>query len=282
MVYNIKIPMFRGVTIMNLDFWSFRRSHAIYDRKLQSLAANDLPPEKWSFSGSDDQEILRNYIFYTFEKLWSERESADLAKQQFYIYEDEQQACFCTGLFDKNWQPVYFYCLLNDRPERQKWIFDTFYNSYTIRYTKMPTDAVTNLRRPNYFENPESLIYNVNLNIIPQWDHILDDSENFLRIPEQLRNTGKDFCRNLITGAIESVKKRIQANYKTVVPQWHHGKIQLLAPLYLTNPEIPDLALVLSLSDDRKQYYGHTCLTVEMAYNNARLIARPDSYWLHP
>lgn len=26
--------------------------------------------------------------------------------------------------------------------------------------------------------------------------------------------------------------------------------------------------------------YGHTCLTTEMAYNNARLIARPDSYWL--
>lgn len=50
----------------------------------------------------------------------------------------------------------------------------------------------------------------------------------------------------------------------------------------LTNPDTPDLALVLSLSEDKTVYYGHTCLTTEMAYNNARLIARPDSYWLQP
>ncbi len=36
------------------------------------------------------------------------------------------------------------------------------------------------------------------------------------------------------------------------------------------------------LSEDKTVYYGHTCLTTEMAYNNARLIARPDSYWLPP
>ena len=95
-----------------------------------------------------------------------------------------------------------------------------------------------------------------------------------------MRSNGKDFCQNLIAGAIESVKKRIEANYKTIVPQLYKGRIQLLAPLYLTNPDTADLALVLSLSDDGSVYYGHTCLSIEMAYNNARLIARPDSYWL--
>lgn len=39
---------------------------------------------------------------------------------------------------------------------------------------------------------------------------------------------------------------------------------------------------IISLSEDKTVYYGHTCLTTEMAYNNARLIARPDSYWLQP
>lgn len=97
-----------------------------------------------------------------------------------------------------------------------------------------------------------------------------------------LRANGKEFCQNLISGAITAVRKRIEANYKTVVPQWYNGKIQLLAPLYLSNPEKPDLALVLSLADDKTVYYGHTCLTMEKAYNNARLIARPDSYWLQP
>ena len=29
-------------------------------------------------------------------------------------------------------------------------------------------------------------------------------------------------------------------------------------------------------------YTGHTCLTLDMAYNNARLIACPNSEWLTP
>lgn len=146
----------------------------------------------------------------------------------------------------------------------------------------MPSSAVPELHRASYFEDPSSLIYDIKLDIVPQWNHIINEDENFLRIPEQLRANGKEFCQTLIAGAINSVKKRIEANYKTVVPQFYNGRIQLLVPLYLTNPENPDLALVLSLSDDKTVYYGHTCLTTEMAYNNARLIARPDSYWLQP
>ena len=199
---------------------------------------------------------------------------------QKMIYMDDNIACFNTGLYDKTWQPIYFYCIKNHIEGFQKWRFKSFYNSYTINTTDISTADVSNLRRANYFEDPSALIFDVNLDIVPQWSHILYDEENFLRIPEQLRANGKEFCQSLIDGSINKVKKRIQANYKTIVPQLYRGKIQLLAPLYLTNPETPDLALVLSLSDDKTVYYGHTCLTTEMAYNNARLIARPDSYWL--
>lgn len=138
------------------------------------------------------------------------------------------------------------------------------------------------LRRPNYFSDPAALVYDMNLNIVPQWEHIIYTPENFNRIPEQIRIMGPDMCQNAISGSIDTTRKRIQANYKTVVPQWYSKKIQLLAPLYVTNPDKPDLALVLSLSDDKTRYFGHTCLTTEMAYNNARLIARPESYWLQP
>jgi len=265
---------------MLLKDWTYCGSHEFYDKKLLLLAVNELAAEKWSFDANTDFCILRNYIFHSFEKLWDERENIEGDMKQEYVYFDDKQACFNTGLFDKTWQPVLFYCVKNRLEGYQPWQFKSFHNSYTIKYTDMPTTAVTKLRRPNYFNNPSALIFDVRLPIIPQWDHILYDVENYMRIPEQLRNMGKEFCQNLITGAIESVKKRIEANFKTIVPQWYKGKIQLLAPLYLTNPERPDLALVLSLSEDKLQYYGHTCLTMEMAYNNARLIARPDSYWL--
>lgn len=214
--------------------------------------------------------------------MWKERDFVSGEEKKRFIYMDEQIACFNTGLYDKTWQPIYFYCIKNPIDGYQEWRFTTFYNSYTIKYADIPNTAVSTLQRASYFNDPSALIYNIKLDIIPQWDHILYDAENFLRIPEQLRANGREFCQNIIDGAIRSVKKRIEANYKTVVPQLYNDKIQLLAPLYLTNPEKPDLALVLSLNDDKTVYYGHTCLTTEMAYNNARLIARPDSYWLQP
>lgn len=60
------------------------------------------------------------------------------------------------------------------------------------------------------------------------------------------------------------------------------GRIQLLIPICLVNESIPDLALVVNKNKAGSQYLGHTCLTLDMAYNNARLIARPDSAWLKP
>lgn len=267
---------------MKLKEWAFLGNYEFYTNQLQILATNELPPEKWSYAGKNDFGILKNYLSFTFEKLWKERENANETDKQKYIYMDEKVSCFNTGLYDKTWQPIYFYCIKNPIEGFQDWRFKSFYNSYTIKFTDISDVAVTNLQRASYFADPSALIYDIKLDIIPQWDHILYDEENFLRIPEHLRTNGKEFCQNIIAGAIASVKKRIQANYKTVVPQLYNDKIQLLAPLYLSNPEKPDLALVLSLSDDKTVYYGHTCLTTEMAYNNARLIARPDSYWLQP
>lgn len=267
---------------MLLKDWAFLGNYEFFNNKLKALTTNELPPEKWSYAGKSDFGILRSYLYFTFEKLWQEREnSADSEKQKF-IFMDDKTACFNTGLYDKDWQVIYFYCVKNPINGFQPWKFTSFYNSYTIKWSNISTNDVSSLHRANYFNDPSALIFDANLKIVPQRDHILYDEENFARIPEQLRDNGREFCQNLIEGAISSVKKRIEANYKTIVPQLYKGKIQLLAPLYLTNPNNPDLALVLSLSDDKTVYYGHTCLTIEMAYNNARLIARPDSYWLQP
>jgi len=267
---------------MKLKEWAFLGNYDFFTNKLKVLATTELPLEKWSYAGKDDFGILKSYLYFTFEKLWQEREQVPEADRNKYIYMDDKVACFNTGLYDKSWQSVYFYCVKNPIGDLQEWKFISFYNSYTIKFSDISNAEVSELQRASYFDEPNTLIYDIKLDIVPQWDHILRDETNFMRIPEQLRANGKEFCQNLIDGAIRSVRKRIEANYKTVVPQFYNGKIQLLVPLYLTNPDNPDLALVLSLSDDKTLYYGHTCITTEMAYNNARLIARPDSYWLQP
>ena len=54
--------------------------------------------------------------------------------------------------------------------------------------------------------------------------------------------------------------------------------MQFLLPLCLLDSERTDLAMTLTPMDG--YYLGHTCLTLEMAYLNARLIGRPVAPWL--
>ena len=87
---------------------------------------------------------------------------------------------------------------------------------------------------------------------------------------------------NRLNDAIELAQKRAQWNYRTAVPAYYptKGTMTLLLPLDLTDDERPDVALVSELMPTGV-YVGHTILTMRMAYNNARLVSRPDSDWLN-
>ena len=52
-------------------------------------------------------------------------------------------------------------------------------------------------------------------------------------------------------------------------------------PLGLLSDDRPDVALVTELQQSRK-YLAYTFLPLQWAYQNARLICRPDSDWLDP
>ena len=62
------------------------------------------------------------------------------------------------------------------------------------------------------------------------------------------------------------------------VAQGYQGRVQYLLPICLTDMEVPDLAMTLTIMDG--YYLGNTCLTLEMAYLNARLLSRPVAHWL--
>lgn len=121
---------------MRLKDWSFLGNYEFFTNRLQMLATNDLPAEKWSYAGKEDFGILRNYLYFTFEKLWKEREEAPDSDKQKYIYMDDKVGCFNTGLYDKTWQPIYFYCIKNPIAGFQEWRFTAFYNSYTIKFAE--------------------------------------------------------------------------------------------------------------------------------------------------
>lgn len=82
----------------------------------------------------------------------------------------------------------------------------------------------------------------------------------------------------LLETAVELARRKAIVSPGDAVPQIYQQRLQYLLPLCLTDMETPDLAITLRPMDG--YYMGYTCLTLEMAYLNARLLARPTAKWL--
>lgn len=220
-----------------------------YTNQLSKIAAQEI----WSNFTYPNNGILANYIVKTYNKLQSERN----------VIFGQDYALFNTGLFTKYYEPIYAY------QSGSEISFLTGYELGGMGITERP-------ERANYFEKPELLLFDWHYEIDVHYPHILEDKENQKRMPKTVLES-KNII-NILDGAISKMKKKVSSNYKLAIPQYYEGKIQLLLPLCLATDDIPDLALVVTKTDNC--YRGHTCLTLDMAYNNARLIAKPESNWL--
>lgn len=220
-----------------------------YTDELSQKAAK----ENWSNDTYPHNEILANYMVKTHNKLQSEKNIKII----------NNYAIFNTGLYTNDYEEIYAYQTGNTVK------FYTEYELNKMDIHNLPPKA-------NYFSNPELLIFDPKCHIDIQYKHILSENKNIERVPEEIRH-----AKNLLAimiGSIEIMKMKVSMNYKLAVPQYFNDQIQLLLPLYLLGNETPDLALAVTKHGNT--YQGHTCLTLDMAYNNARLIARPESNWL--
>lgn len=248
-----------------------------YDNKLEELA-NLAMDENWNYKHMKSDRplpILSNYLRYTFVRLEQE--------EKILCSDDGNWACFNTGLATDNQESIFALFEINKKQSNPKWYFKKFCkeSDYDLtKFEKLPS-------RANYFDDPSSLVYDTRLELRPNLDHIVEHNIN--RFPENLKND-KDSLISLLNIAIDRAIKRVERNYKTAVPQYYidtpspskpdKSGIQLLLPLCLQKPNKADLALVVHRID--KVYIGTTVLTLDWAYSNARLIARPDTEWLEP
>jgi len=115
---------------------------------------------------------------------------------------------------------------------------------------------------------------------VPQYEHIFEETENCQRLPETIR--GSVMKVQLFDGALRQTKRMLEADYRTAIPQYYNHGIQFLIPVCLQNPDRADLALACVKTEDGSKYLGRTCLTLKMAYHNARLLAKIHSSWLYP
>lgn len=220
-----------------------------YTEQLSKIADT----EDWSNPTYPNMGILANYIVKTHDKLALEKK----------ITIGQNYALFNTGLFNKYYDQIYAY------QSGKEILFLTGYELGEIGIKERP-------ERANYFERPELLLFDWHYPIDVHYTHILDDEKNKQRLPQSFLESANKI--NILNGALDSMKKKVSANYKLAIPQYYDGKIQLLLPLCLMSDNKPDVTIAVTKKDN--SYQGHTCLTLDMAYNNARLIAKPESTWL--
>ena len=246
-----------------------------YDNAIKHLAETLSDKEEWDFTDNATKSygILKNYLEFTFRKL--------LQEKKVKFTNDNKFACFNTGLVTENLEDIFAFFEEYKNPRAgftTPFCFKAFLKKSDNNILRNFSHSIPDVA--DFFDKPELLIFNPKCDLIPDLDHIIGD--NILRFPLHLQNADDAELRRQLVGAIDEVKKKVRTNYKIAVPQYYDNKTQLLLPLCLTSGSPnPDLALVVHKLNDTT-YTARTCLTLKMAYNNARLIVKPQSNWLKP
>ncbi len=238
--------------------------------------------EQWDDDESGRQPILRNYFKYYArrageEGIWIEATSpAGITG-----------SAFDTGLLSRHFEPIYAVFEANRDPARQPWVHKEWASPASPRLRDFDTSR---LRRALFFSEPAEAVFDPRLPVVPNLEHILD--HNVDRYPAELRENAY-LRKATLDHAIQVAAAKARSNWRLAAPQfyWPHsgpGRIQLLLPLSLINPDRVDLALVVDRYPSYAEqpettnacYRAYTVLPLEWAYRNARLVTRPEAYWL--
>lgn len=262
---------------MKRDFYDLPES--LYDfaqipkyRNIIKALAKIAEPEDWTYHNmpSTGFPILDNYLRNTYIRIAREKKIA--------YSDDSQYCCFDTGLLSKNQrEPIYMQFCKNANPTVDcYWHFSKFFRrgEHDVKqYSRLPDMAF-------YWDDPSKLVFDPRKELIVNVEHIIQDNKT--RFPAPFSTYDDYRLQLLIDGSVKIAKERLKRNYKIAVPQYFitTGTIQLLIPLCISAVDKADLAIVVE--DYGTMYRASTCLSLDQAMNNARLLARPDRDWLNP
>lgn len=270
--------------------------------------------EQWYFGprrdGLPDREalfILNRYLRTVFFKLWIDGGVIEKAEAGY--------ACFNTGLVDDNYETIY---ALFERSsfESVNWQFLAFTTSGDRRFGRLVTEHFSPPPpRPKFLHSATSIVFDSDLDVSISWEHCLYDNIERDRIPyeffEQLprsfefydyrtmlpndraaylrdlrrRIEENDRARDAVQAAyqfaVDKAKKRAAWNYRMAIPQYYPETriVNILLPIQLGRSDYIDAALVVE-RQGQGGYFAPTMITRQMAYENARIICKPDTDWL--
>ena len=266
--------------------------------RLKNLAAN----EHWGRGA----RMLRSYFNHMFDKVMDDG--------LLTVHPNGNSAVFHTGLLTRSDQDIYAVFVPNERDDAQDWFFRGFSTRDAIGLGDLLAEHEDLPARPRFIQRPEQAFYSTqsgqpecdwpslildNVSRIPR-ELIHDATEDRILLPD-LRDIGKEAyiecleeverrladdegLKVLVSwfeSALDRAMDKLDIDYKMAVPSWHAKDkcVALMLPLN-THQRGVNIALAVKWDEANGYYIGLNLLTLEMAYNNARLIARPEASWL--
>lgn len=251
---------------------------------LNDIADNTIP-ESWKYKNKSSQvnhPILKSYLENVLERLIKESKENN---NKIIYSTDRKYIIFNTNLLDKYFHEVIIVGKVEDNngdilihnPHRDK-------STSELRTLKFGKERPV---QPQFFDNVNDVIFQTDWEIDKNFDtfnHIIEDRRD--RFPDEYKSQKTDILSRKLDDAIKFAVALAQRNYKFIVPMYYPqtNSIQLLMPIYLNGAysKHPDFALILTPDSDHELYIPKTILPLDSAYQNARLIAKPDESWLNP
>lgn len=254
-----------------------------YNSAIELLGSGNLcEEENWDYiqNKTGGFPILKSYINQTCKRVVDQGKLVTGTSKSGDVY-----AYFNTGLVDEFQNDIFAYFEKNrNYQDNQPWgihipewwflEFNTDQSLYYKYFVDIPDIAT-------YFEEAETskLIFDTRITIRPNWEHLNDRKKRVNSI--EIQNMSEQDYRDAISDSIEMAKKRIKRNYKTAIPHYYNGDIQFLIPMCEKKNRGKALAAMV-INKTEQIYEVATILTLDQAYNNARLLAKPDREWLNP
>ncbi len=253
---------------------------------LEDIAKNTIE-ESWKYKNHPSQinhPILKSYIENILIRLQNEYDSGN--KNKLVFSEDSQYVMFNLNLLDKFFHDV-FIVGKAEYENSSLQIKNPFRATKSQKLREMGFSGDNKPEPPRFFDDVNDVIFRTNWKIDQDFDtytHIIEERQN--RFPDDYNKEEPESLARKLDDAIKYAVAMAQRNYKFIVPMYRpqEDKIQLLMPIYLrgTYSKRPDFALILTPDSLHKVYVPETILPLDAAYQNARLIAKPDDAWLNP
>jgi len=290
--------------------YGFAHFKGDFEDHLESLADMAME-ENWKGKTAKgivrNYDLLRNYLNYSFMFIEKETKTREKSTDGCWTAYDTR----LISTWNKGVDPIYalFEKRTGDTID-EEWTFRGWYAGW------FDVDKRSNFKfggegpppyDPNVCQESGSLPttwthFNPKLTILYSVKHILDENKERLKDvvkahSQELANIKPDDLDSIIAAKFEMAMKHATKeilNPRRVIPQLYFDKKKqvfrpnLLLPLHLMAQPAADLALTLQLENDpadpdnpdKRRYLARTVLTIDMAYNNARIFDSVESPWL--